>query len=152
LKTIAFFDVFNRPLAPLELWQFLSLSCSFEEVLAVLEEEPKIDCYQGVYFLSGRDEIVLNYKTTYQNSFSKYRRLLRISRIFAHVPFVKMIALGNMMGAHNLRKNGDLDLFIVAEAGHLWTVRFWTIGLAKIFARRPEKGKEKDSICLSFFY
>ena len=71
--------------------------------------------------------------------------------ILGFVPGVKMIAIVSNLGYLNADKDADIDLFIVAEKGKIWGVRFWSVMLMKILGQRPSKQTIKDKICLSYY-
>jgi hypothetical protein len=54
----------------------------------------------------------------------------------------------------NTSENGDIDLFIIAENGRLWTTRLSVYLILKIFGfslRRPGSQTQKDKLCLNMW-
>lgn len=159
LNTVIYFDLFDYPLTAVEVWRFLYApgldKKTFEEVFFELEtmiKENKLETKKGFYFLSGRGVILDIRAERYALSFPKYRKARRFSKILSFVPGVRMIALCNTLAWRHARASSDIDFFIVAASGRLWSVRFFSVLLAAIFGVRPSKNKEAiDALCLSFF-
>jgi predicted nucleotidyltransferase len=78
-------------------------------------------------------------------------------------PQIQMIALCNSRAMGEENTNSDIDLFIIAKKGNLWTARFIVTAITSIFGvrrrntHRLQKGtpeyirRTKDKFCLSFF-
>ncbi len=149
---VAFFDLFDYPLTLNEIWRYLGVKGELYEVLAELEKGIRaIDNRQGFYWLAGREAIVEKRFRRYNFADRKFKRALLMAKIFKLIPWIKLIAVGNLLGAHNLKDESDIDFFIVAENKRLWLTRFFCAGLTKILRLRPGQGGMKDKICLSFF-
>lgn len=152
VKTIAFFDMFDYPLTVNEVWRNLGVKCELAEIMEVLEGGIKnIDKQNGFYFFSGRESIVGERQKRYKAADRKFKRALRLAKFYKVIPWIRLIAVGNLMGADNLKPESDIDIFIITENKRLWLVRFLCAGLAQVFGLRPRPGKTKDKICLSFF-
>jgi len=154
VKTIAFFDMFDYPLTVFELWQFINIECQFREIEEVLNKGDlgdRIEGKQGFYFLTGRSKIIKTKMERYYYTNLKFKRALRVSRIFKFIPWIKMIAVSNIIGANNMKREGDIDLFIITEKNKTWLTRFFCASLMKLLGLRPKPGKEQDKICLNFF-
>lgn len=156
-KTLTWFDLFNYPLAAYELWQYLDFKCEFSQIQAFSIQEPLgvgnrlFETQSGFYFLPGRSEIIKTRLARYNYTDQKFKRALRLARLFRLCPFVKLIAVSNIIGAHNLRVESDIDLFIVTAPQRIWLTRFFCAGLTKLLNLRPNKITKQNKICLSFY-
>ncbi|MCK5320715.1 hypothetical protein KAJ61_05005 [Candidatus Parcubacteria bacterium] len=152
LKTIAFFDMFDYPLTPFEIWTFCGIKCEINEILEALNNNNlPLKTKYGFYFLNNRSEIVDIRQMRYNYANRKFKRALKIARLFKIIPWIKMIAVGNSIGANNLRDDSDIDFFIITEAKRIWVTRWFCVGLAKFLNLRPQPLKKRDTICLSFY-
>ena len=152
LKAVAFFDMFDYPLTPFEIWTFCGVKCGLDEILEVLNENNlPLETKYGFYFLNNRSEIVDIRQRRYNYANRKFKRALKIARLFKIIPWIKMIAVGNSIGANNLRDDSDIDFFIITEAKRIWVTRWFCVGLAKLLNLRPQPQKKRDTICLSFY-
>lgn len=90
----------------------------------------------------------------------RHRLALRLLELF---PQIFLIALCNSRAMGEADENSDIDLFIIARKGNLWTARFIVTALTSMLGVRrrnthglqkwtPEYIKRtKDRFCLSFF-
>lgn len=150
VKTIAFFDVFDYPLTDLELWKYCPLACSLSDVREVMPQSNVLK-EKGFYYLPDRKHIIKTRAEHYIATKEKVKRARVICKLFRFIPFIEMIALANIVGANNLRPEGDIDLFIITAPKRIWLTRFFCAGLMQVLRLRPKPGKEKDKICLSFY-
>ncbi|MCD4693987.1 hypothetical protein K8R62_01375 [bacterium] len=153
IKLIAFFDLFSYPLTSFEIWQKLKVKTSWSDIIDILNNSKlvRIETKNGFYFLKGRSSIVDVRMKRYNYYRKKIKRARKISYIFKIIPGIKMISLSNIMGDHNLRRESDIDLFIITESGKVWMSRFLCVLIIKFLGLRPKPGNEKDKICLNFF-
>jgi len=152
VKAIVFFDLFDYPLSPYEVWQYLDRPATLAEVKNILNEElDGISDTDGFYFLSSHPEILSARQKKYHFSSLKFKLARRAVKLFRLVPFVEMIAVANIIGAHNLRDGSDIDLFIVTAPRRLWLTRLFCAGLAKVLGWRPTPSAKRNRICLSFY-
>lgn len=143
---IAYFDMFDYPLTLNEIWRYLSLKSDLAEVMEAAGEAKS-----GFYFLPGREAIAAERLRRYNYADRKFKRARRLAKLYKFIPWIKLIAVGNLMGAHNLRQESDIDFFIITEQKRVWLTRFFCAAAARLLRLRPGPGRTKDKICLSFF-
>lgn len=154
LKSLAFFDLFSYPLSLWEWWQNLEIKTTLEEVAQTADNllaSGQVERREGWYFLPGRQEIVFERRRRYNFTNQKIKRAEKAARLFRLIPSVKLVAVSNLIGHHNLREGSDIDLFIVSSPGRLWLTRFFCVGFMKILGWRPRQGDKQNKICLSFY-
>lgn len=154
LRTVIFFDLFNYPLTNWELWQYLSLEINLglvEVETDKLVADNILQQQDGFYFLSGREELIDIRRERYNFANYKIKLARRATKLFKWLPSVKLVAVANLIGHHNLRNGSDVDIFIVSSANRLWLTRLFCTGLMKITRQRPTKECKRNKMCLSFY-
>lgn len=151
VKTIAFFDIFEWPLTIYEIWRLIGHKCAYEDLPKALAALPQIETEQGYFFLKGRQNLVQARRDRYSYFLNKLERAKKVAWLFSFVPWVRLIAIGNMIGDGNTKKDGDIDFFIVTKKNRVYLSRLFCTGLAKILGLRPQPATKKDKICLSFY-
>lgn len=80
-----------------------------------------------------------------------WRRVNRSLRFLKVVPFLKMVAICNNLAFGKVDEHSDIDLFIVAKRGRLFTVRILITFILHILGVRRHGKKVAGRFCLSFF-
>jgi hypothetical protein len=151
-NVIAFFDLFDYPLTVFEVWKYLPVRAELGEVAEAFRSGVAgVDEKQGLYFLQGRQEALETRQSRYISACRKFKKARRMARLFSYVPWVRLVAVGNSIGANNLKEEGDIDFLVVAQDRRLWLTRFFCTGLAKLLRLRPRPDDQRDKICLSFY-
>lgn len=160
LKVLVFFSLFDYPLTSFEIWRYLGIRISLYKMQKVLgkmlneinSNEFDLKMNNGFYYLSTDNKnIVAIRRRRYNYTNRKIKIALKMAGIFRWVPWVKFIALGNIMGDHNLKNMSDIDFFIITKTGRIWISRFFCAGIIKLLGKRPRVNNTKDKICLSFY-
>lgn len=163
LAAICYYDVFDYPLTPEEIWRWLyaedgntDFPKDLNIVLETLEmsEDLKtiIDNDENYYYyLKGRREIVETRKERFEADKKKWRIARSALGFLRMVPFLKYVAVCNTLAINNAKAESDIDFFIVAESGQLWTCRFFTTWFVWMLGYWRHKNKIKNRICLSFY-
>lgn len=147
---IARFDIFDYPLTDFEIWQFLSEKCSYSEVREILKDPAPLESAQGFYFLPGRSAIIAIRQHRYRDAKKKVAVARRRLGLISWLPWIRLIALANSIGAHNLKAEADIDLFVITKKNRVWLVKFIATIILALSGQRPSKRKTADTLCLSF--
>lgn len=156
VATLTYFDLLEYPLTLHELWrwQWGGKTTHLGYIAAALQGTvaPKaIRTKDGLFFLNARTNLPAIRRARYEESMRKWGRIRFAVWILKHVPFLRAVFLTNRLAYENADDASDIDLFCVADAWHIWTVRFFAAGVMKLLNLRPKPGRSKNGICLSFF-
>lgn len=80
-----------------------------------------------------------------------WRKVDSFSWIIQIVPFLRMAAVCNNLAFGKVSKDSDIDLFVIARSGRLFTVRFFLTVLMHVFGVRRHGDKIAGRFCLSFY-
>lgn len=78
-----------------------------------------------------------------------WKRVDKFLPVLGHVPFLRMVAVCNNLAFGKVNEKSDIDLFIIAEKGRLFTVRILTTFVLHLLGVR--KHGAVGRFCLSFF-
>lgn len=169
ISTLCYFDIFNFPLTLLEVWKWLyfgsglgargtelgAQNLELLDVQKILENssflKEKIEQKRGFYFLKGKEKNIDLRLAHYNLAEKKFKKALRIAKLFRFHPFVKMMGICNSLAFSNALEESDIDFFIVTKPKRIWTARFFTSLITKLLRLRPTLESTKDKICLTFF-
>lgn len=161
LNTLSYFDTFDYPLTLVECWKWLYVGeqaldsqPTLNDIWTMLTSAPLasiVDTDQNFFFLKDRQAIIneRHWRTMWADR--KYKRAMKMIQVLRWFPFVRMMAVCNTLALSHSRNDSDIDLFIIAAPGRIWTARFWTTVFLKLFGLRPSHGQARDKICLSFY-
>ncbi|MCX6781438.1 MAG: hypothetical protein NT003_05005 [Candidatus Magasanikbacteria bacterium] len=80
----------------------------------------------------------------------KMWRTRKVTKLISLLPFVRAVAICNSLGFQMVHEDSDIDLFIVAAPGRVWSARWWVTGVLALLRLRPGEAR-RDPICVSFF-
>lgn len=78
-------------------------------------------------------------------------RVRRFRFLFQISPHIAWVGVCNSLPMKTLKNGSDIDLFIVAKKGRLFTARLWVTFLTSLFGVRRHGTKTHKRFCLSFF-
>lgn len=168
IKTLSYFDLFRYPLTREELYQFLwqPPTLSYEDFCRELRLQGENSFWhsvEGYYLLPGQAEIIGERQKSIWFAEEKIKIARRAARIVRFIPFLQGFFLCNQLPV-GMKKESDIDVFVIAAPGRIWTVRFLTTFLLTCFGLRrtslfhflphflhEESHENEDNMCLSFF-
>lgn len=85
---------------------------------------------------------------------NKVNKVSHYLKILSSFPQINLVGLSGAVAVEGASKTDDVDLFIIAGQGRLWTARFLAVFLAELFGlrRRRKAKKVKDKVCLNLFF
>jgi len=158
LRTLAYADVFDYPLAVSEIWQFLitkkktSLSI-VQKTLNLMVKQKKLATDSQFYFLSDRGQTVSKRLKREKSSLQKLKIANRVANCLKLIPTIKMVAVTGALAMNNSTQSDDIDLLIVTSKGRLWLARLLSVLLVELVSQRRRPGDQmvRNKICLNMF-
>jgi len=95
-----------------------------------------IDHHDGLYFPSGRCDLLRTRTRREALSRDLLDRDRRILSIVAGMPFVRMVALSGSLAHLNAEASADLDLFVITAPHRVWSVTLSLLVIARLFGWR----------------
>jgi predicted nucleotidyltransferase len=169
LATLVYYDVLDRPLTGWEIFRYLvkirqeqnsSVSSqnnkiSLSDILNILENSPSltelIDQKNGFYFLKNRSEIVKERIERQKIADQKWKKAKRVIRLLQIIPFIRLVAISGSLAMNNTKKESDIDLLIITQAGRIWTCRGLTTLFIHLIGQRRHGSLTKDRFCLNHY-
>jgi hypothetical protein len=157
LQTLAYFDLFEKPLTAEELhrnlWN-LERRVGYYDFLMDLQEmveNGSVETENGYYFFPGRSDLIQIREQRVRLVEKKMKIAKKGARLIRLIPFVRAIFVCNTLATETVNYESDVDLFIVIKKGRIWLTRFWIIWVLQLAGLRIGKRKTKNKICLSFY-
>lgn len=151
LDTLLYADIFDYPLRRCELWQYLITKTPvsqslFEKSLQRLLSEKKIIKKKSYYFLPERATIISLCKKREKTSVKKLQLAQKTVRILSVIPTVELIGISGGAARYNADDADDIDLFIIAKHGALWTTRALVLIFLSVLGRRRKNTKNVSNM------
>lgn len=128
----------GRPLTLMQIRRYgWGRDWSFEEIRQVLRELD-VPSVEGAYYW-GDPRTRRIYSPTEVEKF--WRMARKRVRLFKWIPFIKLVGVMNSLAHDNVGLESDIDFFIVARQGRMWTVRALTLWLLKTLGWRVNEAK-----------
>lgn len=164
LDTLAWYAAFGVSLTSFEVWQRLWLGdasvreslatprITLAEVTAALTKlvtEPHVTHDRGYYHLT--DHAYPSHERLWaaRMAVAKLTRITRFRFLFALAPFVRVVLVPGSIGALQANEDSDYDIFVVVQAGHIWTSRAVLLFLFQVFGVRRHGKYIVDRFCLN---
>lgn len=156
-RTLAYFAYFKYPLTSFEIWKWLlepGEEVSLAQVIEALSSsswlKDRLKFYQGFYALEHVAHQYHDRHLRFLDAMRKYDKALRTAKWLGRLPWIEGVAICNSLAWQHTNTKSDIDLFIIATSGRLWSARLLSTWPLKFLRERPGEGNI-DPICLSFF-
>lgn len=135
--TLAYADVFDYPFTREELNKWLI----FGGRIPVKKTQ--------WYFLRNKTVAVRNARSVYQNA--KWQVARRAARILSRIPSVQLVGVTGALSMNNAKKDDDIDVFVIAKKGTLWSTRLSCLLFLTGMRRTRNDTRVANKICLNMF-
>ncbi len=139
LRTLAYADVFDHPLTPLEAHRYL---VGVAAPAAAVREElqrlvpARLTHREGLYMLRGRGDLVETRRRRAKVAAQLWPEAVRYGRLLAQLPFVRMVAVTGSLARDNVEPGSDIDYLVVTVPGRVWVARGLTGVVRRAVGRR----------------
>ncbi|MEK7499590.1 MAG: hypothetical protein AAB649_03215 [Patescibacteria group bacterium] len=164
LDTIRFFDLYDMPLTATQIWQNLIVANSHDEHYVLLREiqhaistsiflREKIETMWGYSTLIGRQNLIEKKLRRHAISQDKWKIVKKCAPFLACVPFVRALAGSGSLAVDNTKYSSDLDIFVIAREGRIWTARLFLLCVSALLGRRRVYGEAHapDMLCINHY-
>lgn len=156
LKTLAYFDIFNTPLTKEEIFKWcwqekITSYTAFLKILNSLAENNIISHKDGYYFLPDRENNIYSRQKTTPIVEKKMKIAIKAAKKINWIPFIEAVFVCNTVAGVGIKKESDIDFFIIVKRGRLWITRLLTTLTLSFFGLRRTKKNIANKICLSFY-
>ena len=150
LKALVYFDLFNYPLKPDEVYCNLQTNhVTRAEVARELQELTKANVLfqSGEYFSLQPDRDLISRRITGNKKAREYMRIAeRRARLIYQFPFVRAVMISGSLSKNYADEQTDIDFFIITAPGRLWVARTLLVLFKRIFLLNSHK-----FFCVNYF-
>jgi hypothetical protein len=127
IKTLLYFDIFNYPLKPDEVFHFLGVNSASEkdvsQALNMLADQQYLFQLRNFYSIQN-DESLLARRLKGNQQAEKHLPIAgRKASLIAKFPFVRAVMASGSLSKNYMDEKSDLDFFVVTAPGRLWIAR-----------------------------
>lgn len=150
VKVLQYFDFFQFPLKKREIWTYIGVSCTEDELdlhLGRLLEKEEVYQIEDFYLLRFEPALIERRKKggiQFQKEISKAKIVAKIIMAF---PFVRMVSISGSLSKGYADQKSDIDFFIVTESNNLWVCR----SLLHLLKKFTFLFKQEHSFCMNYF-
>lgn len=150
VKALVYFDLFNYPLKPDEVYCNLQTNhVTRAEVARELQEltEAKVLFQSGEYFSLQPNGDLISRRITGNKKAEEYMRIAeRRARLIYQFPFVRAVMISGSLSKDYADEQTDIDFFIITAPRRLWVARTLLVLFKRIFLLNSHK-----FFCVNYF-
>lgn len=158
LRTLAYADIFDYPLAVVEIHRFLIAPKRYNKkqitvALESLQQDKRVSNVGDMYCLAERDSITLRRNKLLLSNKKKQARAQRVSNVLAMIPSVLAVFLTGAVAMANAHEDDDIDILLITSSHTLWSTRIVTSFILIMMGvrRRAVSVHVHDLICPNMY-
>ncbi len=147
IRVLLYFDIFNYPLTPDEILQFMPItSLRITSSIEELRARNYVHSLNGFYSVQNNLALATRRENGNRLAENKLQTAERYSRFISSFPFVRAIMLSGSISKGYMDEKSDIDYFIITSPGRLWFVRTVLALFRRIFLFNSHK-----NLCTNYF-
>jgi hypothetical protein len=127
IKTLLYFDIFNYPLKPDEVFHFLGVNSVSEkdvsQTLNRLTDQRYLFQIRNFYSIQNDESLLTRRLKGNQQAEKHLPMASRKAMLIAKFPFVRAVMASGSLSKNYMDEKSDLDFFVVTAPGRLWIAR-----------------------------
>ncbi|MEX2054919.1 MAG: hypothetical protein WD972_01945, partial [Candidatus Andersenbacteria bacterium] len=169
-NTVRYFALFSLPVTATQIWRSLvippattqlrwdghalySLSAVQQALTTSVWLKQHLETEWGYYCLPGERLLVRERLWRHTISQDKWKIVSRAAKLLSAVPFVRSLSVAGSVAQDNAKVTSDLDMFVIARHGRIWTARLLLLAVTQLLGRRRRHWDEQapDKVCLNHY-
>ena len=158
-RLVSFYSAIGRPLTLLEIHRAAhpnstELVSTLEDVERMCREKTLIS--QDGFYIAPPAPVNFSLNRRIQDCIldKKWKRLMRLGKWFAHIPFIEFVLVNGSMALGNVTASSDFDVLICVRGGRIFTARYAALFIFTLLGARRTKDRENDDpdkLCFNHF-
>ncbi len=137
LQTVVYADIFDYPLTPAEIHDYLiATPATAHEVAAAIENSAwlrtRLAVTRGWVTLQGRQSLAEVRALRGQSSARLWPLARRWAAVIGALPFVRMVAVTGALAVDNAPAGDDIDYMLVTTPGRVWLARALAVAVVRV--------------------
>jgi predicted nucleotidyltransferase len=149
-KTLAFFDAQDLALTSAEAANY-NIAPSPGEGREAVGGERLRSSRDGLFFLSGRENLIQLRKQRYKISLTRLRKAKKVLYWLRFFPYIRGVAISGSLALLNSDEKSDIDLFIIAKKNRIWLTRAMVSAYLQALGQRRHGRLVQNRFCLNHY-
>ena len=120
-------------------------------VLDYLEKLGVVNAARGFYEWRGAARETRSSSCLLPEVDAKLKKAERAVRCLRHIPFIGLLGVCGTVATGNCKPSSDIDFFVIADQGRIWTARFLLMIVLEVLGMRKKPDRVRDRVCLNHF-
>lgn len=148
LQTLIYSDIFDFPLTIDELYLYLhndvssSVTLPDKQTIKTIVEglRNEVTIQEGYVCCKGKEETIRKRQIRERISKKKLQEAMNLVPLLAWIPTIEVLGVSGAVAVYNADEQGDIDLFVIAQANTLWLTRACILLVLLVLGKRSSRG------------